>query len=103
VKIPISIKKYLLGRRKTVVSVLGILALLNFTVFWFVAISIGGDAVNGKVADGRYYLANHGVLTEVSHPVYLYSYIHVLSVFVTHSLFVLSALVVYFVRDTKKT
>lgn len=98
-----SIKPSIFKHPNHVITVLGTIALVNFGVFWFVALSVGGDAVNGKIADGRYYLANHGVLTEVSYPVFVYSYIHVLSVFVTHSLFVLSALVVYFARYLKKT
>ena len=80
---------------------LGVIALLNFGVFLFVAMNIGGDAINGKIEEGRYYLANHGVLTEVSHRMFVYSYIHVLSVLVTHSLFVINALVGYFARNAK--
>lgn len=59
---------------------------LNFTVYWFVALAIGGDAVNGKVVDGHYYLANHGHLTEVSRETFNYSLIHTRSIFVTHPL-----------------
>lgn len=50
---------------------------------------LGGDAVNGKIEDGRYYLfgvrsnAGQKVYTEVSEPVFNYSKWHVYSVWVT--------------------
>jgi hypothetical protein len=57
-------------------------ALINAGLFILVAVCIGGDALSGKVAGGRYYLANHGSLTEVSYPVFVYSKIHAFSVFI---------------------
>ena len=62
------------------------LCLLNFGVFWSVALYLGGDAVNGQMGGGRYFLANHGRLTEVSAGVFGYSRLHVMSLFVTHPL-----------------
>lgn len=62
------------------------IAIINFLLFVFIAILIGGDAVNGHAENGRYYLANHGELTEVNYLVFMYSKIHVYSVFVTHPL-----------------
>jgi hypothetical protein len=59
---------------------------LNFVVFWIVAVLIGGDALSGEARNGRYFLSSHGHLTEVSHAVFVYSLCHVLSVFVTHPL-----------------
>ena len=67
-----------------------ILCCLNFVVFFFVAIAIGGDAVNGKIVGGHFYLANHGKLTEVSEAVFTYSRWHVYSLIVTHPLAMLS-------------
>ena len=46
---------------------------LNFVVFFIVALVIGGDAVNGKVVAGHFYLSDHGKPTEVSEAVYTYS------------------------------
>ncbi len=68
-------------------------AAVNFLVFAVVALMLGGDAVNGKIEAGRYYLANHGILTEVSYSVFLYSKLHVYSVFVTHPLGMLAGVV----------
>jgi hypothetical protein len=62
------------------------IAFLNFTVFWIVAVSIGGDAISGRVEGGRYYLSNHGKLTEVSPRVWHYSRVHTISIWITHPL-----------------
>jgi hypothetical protein len=59
---------------------------LNFAVFWFIAVAIGGDAVDGRVSEGRYYLASHGQYTEVSERLYRYSYAHTVSTWITHPL-----------------
>jgi hypothetical protein len=63
--------------------------LLNFLIFVAGAIYLGGDAVNGKIEGGRYYLfgvrseSGRKVYTEVSKPVFTYSRWHVYSIFVT--------------------
>lgn len=46
------------------------------------AVLYGGDALNGKVEDGHYYLASHGRYTEVSQRFFEYSRIHALSAFI---------------------
>ena len=61
-------------------------AFLNFASFVIIAVHLGGDALNGKVENGRYFLSNHGRLTEVSADVFSYSRWHAESVFVTHAL-----------------
>ena len=48
----------------------------NFLSFMVIAACIGGDAVNGKIVDGRYYRSNKGKLTQVSKTLYQYSYGH---------------------------
>jgi hypothetical protein len=58
--------------------------LANFVVFVVVAIMLGGDALGGKTEGGRYFLANHGRLTEVSATAFAYSRYHALSIFITH-------------------
>jgi hypothetical protein len=65
--------------------------IVNFAIFWFAALYLGGDAISGKVVDGHFFLSNHGHLTEVSQSVFTYSRWHVLSVFVTHPLGMLCA------------
>ena len=63
--------------------------ILNFLIFVAGAIYLGGDAVNGKVEGGRYYLfgvraeSGRKVYTEVSEPVFTYSKWHVYSLLVT--------------------
>jgi hypothetical protein len=63
-----------------------LIAIINFMAFWIVAGSIGGDAVSGKAEGGRYYVSNHGKLTEVSSRVWHYSRVHANSVWITHPL-----------------
>ncbi|MEW6367843.1 MAG: hypothetical protein AB1714_24705 [Acidobacteriota bacterium] len=55
-----------------------IAVILNFAVWAFVGMSLGGDALNGKAASGKYFLGGKGRLTEVSRAVYAYSYAHTL-------------------------
>jgi hypothetical protein len=74
-------------RSLLVICVLGV---LNFIVCFIVAIVIGGDAVNGKIVGGHFYLASHGKLTEVSETVFTYSLWHARSLFVTHPLAMLT-------------
>ena len=71
------------------VTVFSVLAILNFVVFLGVAAHLGGDAVNGKIEAGRYYLwgwnAHTGTksYTEVTPAVFEYSRMHVYSIFIT--------------------
>ncbi len=63
--------------------------MLNFLIFMAGAIYLGGDAVNGKVEGGRYYLfgvrteSGRKVYTEVTEPVFAYSRWHVYCLFAT--------------------
>jgi hypothetical protein len=69
-----------------------VLACVNFFCFFFIAIYLGGDALNGYARDGHYFLCSHGRYTEVSGTVWTYSHWHAISVIVTHvSVFVLAA------------
>lgn len=63
-----------------------ILAFNNFMAFWIAAVNLGGTASSGKVAAGRYYVSNHGELTEVSRNAYIYSITHETTVWITHPL-----------------
>jgi hypothetical protein len=62
-----------------VLKIVGFLGALNFGAFLAVDFILGGDALNGKVEGGRYYLGNHGTFTEVSHAVFIYSACHACS------------------------
>ena len=68
-----------------------IVGILNFLVYFFVAASIGGDAINGKIEGGKYYLEHHGRFTEVSRSVFEYSRFHTYSVWVTFPLVIFGA------------
>ena len=57
--------------------------MVNFGVFAVIALLIGGDALNGTVRDGHYYLEQLGAYTEVSKSLFVYSAVHALSVFLT--------------------
>src|SRR5712692_3947991 len=73
------------------------IACINFIIFWVVGVSIGGDAINGSVEDGKYYLSSHGKKTQVSRELFNYSYIHAISVCITHpSIFVAGFLLYLF-------
>jgi|SRR5581483_9131206 len=65
-------------------------ALTNFAVFWVVAVLKGGDAINGKVQDGRFFVGSHGNYTEVSKEFFDYSRAHSESLWITHPLALIS-------------
>lgn len=76
---------------RAVLQTLFVIGVLNFVACMAVALMIGGDALNGGVEDGRYYLSNHGRLTEVSAGLYSYSLVHTVSVLITSAIAVASA------------
>jgi hypothetical protein len=63
-----------------------VIGFANF--FWFMIEStrLGGDALNGFVRDGHYFVTSHGSATEVDRATYEWSRFHAVSVFVTHPL-----------------
>ena len=67
-------------------GVVAAVAVVNFIAFVIGTILIGGDAWNGKIAGGHYFVASHGALTEVSAAVFTYSQWHSRSLLVTHPL-----------------
>lgn len=69
------------------------LGVLNFMAFAIIALCLGGDAVNGRSENGRYFLSSHGKNTEVSEAVFNYSRMHVYSVFITHPLAIVSGII----------
>ena len=73
--------------KKTTASfcfVVFIAAIINFVAYAVIAGVLGGDAFNGEIKNGSYYLASHGKDVEVSRLVWLYSYWHTIIVFITH-------------------
>jgi hypothetical protein len=62
------------------------IGILNFLSFCIIAMSIGGDAVDGRIDGGRYFVSAHGRDTEVSRSAFEYSRFHARSVWVTHPL-----------------
>lgn len=76
-----------------------ILGLLNFGAFLAGTLYLGGDAVNGKVEAGRYYVFGlrvqswQKVYTEVSEPVFTYSKWHAYSVMATWPVLMAAAFV----------
>jgi hypothetical protein len=81
---------------KTVCLVLLILGLLNFALFMIGTAYLGGDAGNGKIDAGHYFLADHGRLTEVSKSVFQYSKLHAASLFFTHPVAIISGILYRF-------
>jgi len=59
------------------------LGILNFILFVAVSLAIGGDAINGGIENGQYYLGGGGQHTQVPYLIYLYSELHAYSVFLS--------------------
>lgn len=57
-------------------SFLFLSGVFNFLIWFIINIEIGGDATNGKITDGHFYLGSHGRYTEVAEWVFNYSYAH---------------------------
>lgn len=81
-------------------AVIMLTALVNFIVFMALAGHFGGDALSGRIDEGRYFLGSHGHYSEVSETIFCYSKIHSISVIVTHSLMFISA-AVFIIRDRR--
>jgi hypothetical protein len=67
-----------------------ILGFANFLAFFVVTAALGGDALNGHVTDGRYFVASHGTYTEVSQAAWTASRIHATVTLLSWPLVVLS-------------
>lgn len=68
------------------IAIVGALCIFNLVVFFVIAGKMGGDAVNGKMVDGHYFLGDHGRFTEVTKAFFDYSTWHVRSLIVTQPL-----------------
>jgi hypothetical protein len=69
-------------RARQFVDGFGGVAVLNFLLFCVIGVCIGGDALNGKTENGRYFLSMNGRITEVSRGLWLYSRYHAISTLV---------------------
>ncbi len=49
---------------------------VNFALFAVISLASGGDALNGKIEAGRYFLSSHGRYTEVPKSFYYFSLLH---------------------------
>jgi hypothetical protein len=87
-------------KRRICLWIFGI-GIVNFVLFWLVAVYLGGDAVNGKVVAGHYYLMSHGRYTEVSEAIFAYSRWHVYSTWITHPLALVAGYWYYRLKDEK--
>ena len=66
-------------RAKWVIYPTAVIAWVNFIVFWFVAVYLGGDALNGYVQGNHYFICAHGSCHEVTQTIWNYSYWHTIS------------------------
>ena len=76
-----------------------VIGMVNFLTYTIAYGYIGGDAKNGRVADGVYYVRGHflhgaeGQETAVPKGLWIYSYVHSISIWPTHAAVLLSMLV----------
>ena len=77
-KARITFRKYS-RRAKWVLYPTVVAAGLNFFVCMAISAHLGGDALNGYVRAGHYFLCEHGRCIEVSQAIWHYSYWHALS------------------------
>ena len=84
-------------------SIVFIVAIVNFVALLIGAAALGGDALSGKIERGRYYVSDHGKVTEVLKAAFTYSRFHAYTLFVTHPMAIICALVSKQSRRTKQT
>jgi hypothetical protein len=65
---------------------LTVLTFVNFFAALALAMFLGGDAFQGRVEDGHYWLGYKGRYQEVSAGTYWFSRLQLFSVFITHPL-----------------
>jgi len=86
-------------RRNRVCLGLIVLGLLNIAVYTMVYALIGGDAWNGGIHEGQHYVSGHfirsveGRPTPVSKGVWVYSYVHSITIWPSLAIIVLSMLI----------
>jgi hypothetical protein len=88
---------------KVLLNGIFLIAGANFLAFVVIPIMIGGDAINGYAENGRYFLRMHGRTTEVSEAVFNYSGLHAISVFITHALAMVMAVLGWAFSDGQNT
>ena|SRR5215510_5882365 len=86
-----------------ILRVIALIAMLNFFAFLYGDLIIGGDAINGKIDGGKFFVGDHGKYTEVTEGVYRYSRFHTLSLFVTHPLGMVAGLISLWRKDPSIT
>ena len=73
-------------RSKVVVYATLAVVLPNFFAFIYGTLKLGGDALNGYVQSGHYFVCAHGSCTEVTQKIWSYSYWHAVSAIAGHIL-----------------
>ena len=63
-------------KRYSLALFIGYAGLVNFVLFMTVCAFLGGSAANGIIRSGRFYVGEHGKITEVSEGAYRFSQIH---------------------------
>ena len=53
--------------------------MINFFAFIMVSVYLGGDALNGYIQAGKYFICAHGGCTQVSSETWHYSYWHAMT------------------------
>lgn len=77
------------------------LCALNFVAYVVVAANIGGDALNGEIVGGHFYLGLKGKFTEVTEAAYTYSLWHTYILFASMILCFPAMLMVRLERDRR--
>jgi hypothetical protein len=77
-------------RVKQIAAIVLLLSLANIFLAIFVGVVLGGSAEHGKIESGRYYIGDRGNYREVPHWVWVYSKIHMTSMFICVALWFLA-------------
>ncbi len=77
--------------------------IVNIACFWFHSLYLGGEAINGRIENGHYFVANHGRLTEVTEVQFTANKLHGLSVLVLFGIGLLANLIVFWAGKASAT
>jgi uncharacterized protein with PQ loop repeat len=65
--------------KRATLQVLAAICFVNFPAWCVIAMLMGGTPDSGASGADKFFLSNHGTLTQVSHAIYIYSYVHTMA------------------------
>jgi len=82
-------------KRIYLLAILVSVTFINFLIFGILTVKLGGDALNGFTKGGKYFVASHGNIKEVSKTMWIISRYQAYSIFITVFSTIIGSLLTY--------